>query len=493
MSAALNESLLKPEARVLSTLESDGSRRWLFPRLAPGRYLSRRRIVAYLLIVIFTAIPYLHIKGKPAMLLDLAHRKFIFFGITFLPTDTVLLALLMVSIFLTIFFVTALFGRVWCGWACPQTVYMEFVYRPIERLFTGKSGRGGAPKDVPGWRTAAMYGSFLLVSMYLAHTFLAYFVGVDQLKFWVRQSPLDHPAAFVIMLSTTGLMMFDFAFFREQTCIIACPYGRLQSVLMDRQSLVISYDEKRGEPRGKARSRQQAAGSVRSNSSLPAACCPPPAAPPGDCIDCEMCVQVCPTGIDIRGGLQIECVGCAQCIDVCDTVMDKIGTPRGLIRYSSQSAMAGEPTRIVRPRVVIYALVISGLLSVLSFLLLTKSPLDMTLLRSLGRPFVITDSGEVENTLRIKLTNRTEKPMRLRFAAVDNPLLKVAATQDVVELAPSAQWTEPLLIIAPPTAFPAGILTARIRVTTEDGVSVDRECLLLGPAGAAASTSGEHR
>jgi cytochrome c oxidase accessory protein FixG len=496
VSVSYNQSLLHPQERVLSTLESDGSRRWLSPRLARGRFLTRRRIVAYLLIIIFTAIPYIRVNGKPAMLIDLAHRKFSFFGLTFLPTDTVLLALFMVSVVLSIFFVTALFGRVWCGWACPQTVYMEFVYRPIERLFTGKVGRGGAAKNVPGWRTAAMYFTFLLASMYLAHTFLAYFVGVDALRYWIRQSPFDHPAAFLIMLVTTGLMMFDFAFFREQTCIIACPYGRLQSVLMDKQSLIITYDAKRGEPRGKAGSRPRAAGSEDASAKLPAArlsspksASSPLPASPGDCIACEMCVSVCPTGIDIRDGLQIECIGCAQCIDACDHVMDRIGSPRGLIRYSSQSAMSGEPRKILRPRVAIYMGIVITLLSLLGVMVFTKSQVDVTLLRSLGRPYVMTDAGEVENTLRVKLTNRTEKPLNLQFAVVGNPQLRLI-TQSQVQLKPSEVWTEPMILVAPTSAFTMGNLTARIRVTCEDGVLIDRECLLLGPVGHLASTGG---
>jgi cytochrome c oxidase accessory protein FixG len=455
-----NPSLLQPEQRVLSTLESDGSRRWLYPRPASGKFLKRRRITAYLLIVLFTAIPYIRINGKPAIFLDLVHRQFTFFGVTFLPTDTVLLALLMVSLFLTIFFVTALFGRAWCGWACPQTVYLEFVYRPLERLFMGTRGIGGKPKNVAGWRIAAMYATFLLVSMYLAHTFLAYFVGAEQLRVWIRQSPTSHPAAFAIMLITTGLMMFDFAFFREQTCIIACPYGRFQSVLMDRQSLIVSYDRTRGETRGKSGT--------------------------GDCVDCDLCAKACPTGIDIREGSQIECIACAQCIDACSNVMLKLGRKTDLIRFSSQAANAGQATRFLRPRVVIYIGIVAGLLGLLSYLILSRSPLDVTMLRSIGRPFVMTDAGQVENTIRVKLTNRTDKPMRLRFSALNHSDVSVRATQEAVELAPAQSWTEPLLIVAPPGAFTAGMLHLKIRIAGEDGSpTIDREALLLGPTSVA--------
>jgi cytochrome c oxidase accessory protein FixG len=202
-----------------------------------------------------------------------------------------------------------------------------------------------------------------------------------------------------------------------------------------------------------------------------------------------MCVSVCPTGIDIRDGLQIECIGCAQCIDACDHVMDRIGSPRGLIRYSSQSAMSGEPRKILRPRVAIYMGIVITLLSLLGVMVFTKSQVDVTLLRSLGRPYVMTDAGEVENTLRVKLTNRTEKPLNLQFAVVGNPQLRLI-TQSQVQLKPSEVWTEPMILVAPTSAFTMGNLTARIRVTCEDGVLIDRECLLLGPVGHLASTGG---
>ncbi len=390
--------ILESPQRVLATLERDGSRRWLYPKLALGRFLSRRRIVAWFLIALFTLLPYTRVNGKPTILLDILSRRFTLFGFTFLPTDTLLLALFAVSMILLIFFVTALLGRIWCGWCCPQTVYMEFVFRPIERLFLGRSGVGGAPRsDVAGWRYAAMYGAFFLVSVYLAHTFLAYFVGVNQLRHWMVGSPADHITAFIVVVVVTGAMMFNFAWFREQTCTIACPYGRIQSVLLDRQSLLISYDRTRGEPRGPIR-----------KVPLPVLERTASSQTKGDCIDCELCVSVCPTGIDIREGLQLECIGCAQCIDVCDSVMQKIGRSVGLIRYSSQAAMSGQKQTLLRPRVIIYPLLVAGLLGLLAILIVTKSSVDVTLLRGMGMPFVVTPSGEIENTMRVKLTNRTD-------------------------------------------------------------------------------------
>ena len=305
-------SLPQAPSPVLSTLESDGSRRWIYPRLSRGRFWSRRRAVAYLLLALFTLVPFVRVGGRPLLLLDVIHRRFTICGVTFLPTDTVLLAAFALIWLLSIFFVTALLGRVWCGWVCPQTVYMEFVFRPIERLFTGRRGHGGRPReDVAAWRKTLMYGAYVLICLHLANTFLAYFVPVNVLHTWITSAPSQHPAGFAIVLVVTALMVFNFAWFREQTCIIACPYGRLQSVLLDRQSLVISYDVARGEPRTKS-SRRVPLTVERTLSRGLVTSVTESAPSSGDCVDCTMCVQVCPTGIDIRQGLQIECIGCAS-------------------------------------------------------------------------------------------------------------------------------------------------------------------------------------
>jgi cytochrome c oxidase accessory protein FixG len=480
----VNTPLSLPQAPspVLSTLESDGTRRWIYPRLARGRFWTRRRAVAYFLLALFTLVPFLRIGGKPLLLLDVAHRRFTIAGVTFLPTDTVLLAALALIWILSIFFVTALLGRVWCGWACPQTVYMEFVFRPIERLFAGRRGQGGKPRaDVAGWRKALMYATYLLICLHLANTFLAYFVPAATLHTWIRSAPSQHPAGFTIVLVVTGLMMFNFAWFREQTCIIACPYGRLQSVLLDRQSLVISYDVARGEPRTKSSRRVPlpvdqtlARGLVTSATE--------PAAPTGDCVDCTMCVQVCPTGIDIRQGLQFECIGCAQCIDACDAVMDKLERPRGLIRYSSQAGMAGEPARILRPRVLIYSAIVTVLCGILLTLILTRSPADVTLLRNVGRPFVVAADGTVENTLRLKITNRTDRSHTYTVDAAGNADVRVSMTLGSLTIAPGESATEPVRVLAPANRFTLGHYDVTLRVTADDTVRIDRPFRLLGPA-----------
>ena len=248
------EALLPAPEHVLSTLEQDGSRRWMRPRLSMGSFWKARRMVAYVLMAVFVAIPHIQIAGKPMVLLDIAAREFTILGFTFLPTDTLLLALFMLSVFLTVVLVTAITGRAWCGWACPQTVYMEYLFRPIDRFFEGTVGKGGKAKsDMSGWRSLARIGVYVELSMFLAHTFLAYFVGVERLSQWVQSSPLQHPLAFVVMAATTIAMLFDFLFFREQMCTLACPYGRFQSVMLDPDSMIVGFDYNRGEPRKKGR------------------------------------------------------------------------------------------------------------------------------------------------------------------------------------------------------------------------------------------------
>jgi len=491
MSNPSNPSFLAPPERVLSTLEADGSRRWLSPRLAKGRFLTARRAFAWLLILIFAVVPYVPVNGHPAMLIDLVGRKLHLLGMTFLPTDTLLLALLLVSFILSIFFVTALLGRVWCGWACPQTVYMEFVFRPIERLFLGRAGVGGAPAKVAMWRKPAMYATYLVVCMHMANTFLAYFVPVPILHHWITGGPWHHPIGFAIVVAFAGAAMFNFAWFREQTCLIVCPYGRMQSALLDRQSLIITYDTKRGEPRTKGKrvaSLQlpvvsETRASETDNSQLEAG----HSVTAGDCIDCTLCVQVCPTGIDIRQGLQMECVGCAQCVDACDHVMDKIGLSRGLIRYSSAASVAGEKVRFLRPRVVIYPTIILILLTILTILIATKSSAEVTLLRNLGRPFVVSDSGRVENTVNFKLTNRSDHNLHVSFSIPEHPEITISATDhDDVMLVPGQMWTEPMRIICPQEKFDDGTLNVRIAVSLRDESgclieTIHRPFKLIGP------------
>lgn len=456
---------------VLSTLNDDGSRRWLHPRPSRGDFFTRRAVVAYGLIALFTILPNIRINGFPAVFLDVVHRRFHLFGYTFLPTDFVLLALLGITVFVTIFLITAVVGRVWCGWGCPQTVYMEYVYRPLERFFDGSPGKpaknwvqkSGAGKGIK-------YVAYFLISLFLANVFLSYFVGVGTLAQWVQRSPLNHPTGFLVVACTTALMMFDFCFFREQTCIVACPYGRFQSVMLDRNSLIVGYDRVRGEPRGKGK-RDVSLKVVEGGPK-----------PMGDCIDCTMCVQTCPTGIDIRNGLQLECVHCTQCIDACDAIMDKVGKPRGLIRYTSQADLEGGHWKLLRPRLIIYPVVLTVVVSLFVYLLLHRGPAYVHVQRGQGAPFYTLPSGEVANPVRIKIINRRSEPMDYTVMTSDG-VSRVIADQVPVRVEPFASVMVPATITTQPTSFHRGQYMTSIVVRDSAGFSKDVAYRMMGPAG----------
>lgn len=447
---------------VLSTLNDDGTRRWIKPRLSPGRWWSRRRGVAWLLIAIFTLIPHLRMNGKPLILLDLATRRFTFFGHTFLPTDTILLALLLMGVFFTVFLCTALFGRVWCGWACPQTVYLEFVYRPIERLFEGGPGRRHiAWLHATGLGRVLKHLTYILVSCFLAHTFLAYFVGTDTLRQWVVQSPFRHPGPFLVMAVTTSLMLFDFTYFREQTCIVACPYGRMQSTLLDRRSLIVTYDPNRGEPRRGAG--VIALGQLKQ----------------GDCVDCGLCVATCPTGIDIRNGLQMECVHCTQCMDACDAVMAKIKKPLGLIRYGSQAELAGEKAGLLRPRTLIYPTLIALIVTAIVIVITRQGPASVRVLRGRGPVYTTLPDGAIANPILIKIANRRDAQATFTLDAAG---AQVRSDAFPATLKPGEVATLPATLMARRDDFTQGRLDVRLIILGENGLTIEEPHRMGGPA-----------
>jgi cytochrome c oxidase accessory protein FixG len=452
---------IAPE-RVLPTLNADGTRHRIRPRLYPGRLYRARRVLGWALIATFVGLPLLRVGGEQAILLDVVQRRFVLFGRTFLATDGVLLMLLMLAIFATIVLVTALVGRAWCGWGCPQTVYMELLFRPLERLFEGPreaqlriDRRGGSA------RRLAKNAVFLLLAFVLANVFLAYFVGTSALSRWVLEAPAQHPGGFAVVLVTTGLVFFDFAYFREQMCTVVCPYARLQSVLLDPQSLVIGYDARRGEPRSKGKAKGPGH---------------------GDCIDCQACVTTCPTGIDIRQGLQLECIACGQCADACDSIMDRIAKPRGLIRYSSQRALeSGQASALLRPRVAIYALALVGLLTALLVTGSRQARADVTLLRGLGAPFSVSGT-EVINQLRLKVQNRTGAPGSFRAEVRGVPGARLVAPELPLLVPAGEQRAASFFVIAPAHEVRG---QRRIQIEISDGAALRQlvPYTLLGPQG----------
>lgn len=334
-----------PESR-LQTTDEKGNRVYLFPEDIKGFWKTRRTQFYHFLIFIYLVLPWIYIDGRQWVLLDIPRRVFRIFGVEFYGHDGPLLFFLAAGFVLLMAFITSIWGRVWCGWACPQTVFIDAIYRRIERLIEGKARARKALDQASWgfdkiWKRSLKWFLYTIVSLHIVHSFLGYFVGTHKL-FWITlETPFENWGLFMTMLVMTAIILFDFGWFREQFCIIACPYGRFQSVAMDDHSMIVAYDSSRGEPR---RSKNV------------------PRDQEGSCIDCNRCVKACPTGIDIRNGTQLECIACTMCIDACDEIMEKLKQPKGLIRYTSENELAGKKVSQFQPRSFIYL----GLLMVLT-------------------------------------------------------------------------------------------------------------------------------
>ena len=459
-----SEAKRRPDLDTVYSINTDGSRNHLHPADVSGRWQVRLKLVWAVLIAIYAGLPWIKIGGHPAVHIDLPSRHAYLFGLTFTNQDFFLVFFVLTGAGFALFVVTALWGRVWCGFGCPQTVFMEGVIRQIERLIEGprvtRIRRNQGPWNFDKvWRKTVKNVLFLAVAFLVAHIFLSYFIPVEELFGVMGSHPAENKLVFGWIMFFTALLFVDFAWFREQTCLILCPYGRLQSALIDDDTVIVGYDERRGEPRTK--SKQDG----------------------GDCIDCFRCVAVCPTGIDIRNGLQMECVGCTRCIDACDDIMRKIGKPEGLVRYDSQRAFdGGRRAKLLRPRSYLYAaLGLVGLI-VASVLVAGRDPFQANALRTQGMPYTL-EGERVRNLFTIHLQNKQSHEITLAISGDETAAagIEFLIPQATVDLQPMADLEVPVFAYLSRDAFDSNfplLLTVR---DVETGESKDLKVTFRGP------------
>ncbi|MEP1095607.1 MAG: cytochrome c oxidase accessory protein CcoG [Cyclobacteriaceae bacterium] len=391
----------------LATMDEDGKRLWVYPKKPKGRFTNYRSLVSYSLLLILIGGPFVKIAGQPLLLFDIIQRRFIIFGQVFWPQDFFLFVIGMITSVVFIILFTVVFGRIFCGWICPQTIFMEGVFRKVEYWIEGDY-MAQKKLDKQPWNREKIIKKtskqliFVAISAVIMHTFMAYLVGIEKMWEIIVEGPFENTGGFAAMIVMTGLFYGVFSKLREQVCTTICPYGRLQGVLLDRQSIVVAYDHERGENRSKFRKDEdrEAVGK-------------------GDCIDCKQCVYVCPTGIDIRNGTQLECVNCTACIDACDSIMDRIGKPKGLVRYASEQNIADKLPFKPTARIKAYSTVLLALVGVLISLLIIRSDFETTILRTPGMMFQEREDGMITNLYQLKMVNKTNIAMDVQLELLE--------------------------------------------------------------------------
>ncbi|HLO82514.1 MAG TPA: cytochrome c oxidase accessory protein CcoG [Chitinophagaceae bacterium] len=415
----------------VATIDEKGQRRYIHPKKPKGRLYNARTYTSIIYLIIFFGLPFIKIGGEPFFMLNVLDRKFIFFGQIFGPQDFFIFALGMITFMMFVILFTVIFGRVFCGWACPQTIFMEMVFRKIEYWIDGDMAQQRKLKEMP-WngekirKRLTKIVVFYAISFLIANFFMAYLIGMDQVKLYIHEGITAHFGTFATLLVFSGIFFFVYYWFREQVCIVVCPYGRLQGVLLDKNSIVVAYDYVRGEPRTKP----------KKHVNLEKA---------GDCIDCAACVRVCPTGIDIRNGTQLECVNCTACIDACDAIMDSVQKPRGLIRFASEKNIREGAKTKVTSREIAYSAVLALLLSVLAILLITRDDVDVTVLRASGAVYQTLQDGRLGNVYNIKMANkvRKEKIVTLKLENIEGEIQVVG---DTLKVEGEGYKTQPFII-----------------------------------------------
>lgn len=394
----------------ISTIDNSGKRAWLNPLKPKGRFYDLRKYASYFYLLLFFGLPFIKVGGNPLFLINILERKFILFGTVFWPQDMFIFGLGMVIFIVFIALFTVIFGRVFCGWACPHTIFLELIFRRVEYWIDGDSAYqkqlAAAPWDANKIiKRTSKYFIFFLISFIIANGFLSYIIGVDEL-FKIMSEPISqHKGGFISILIFTGVFFFIYSWFREQVCLIACPYGRMQGVLLDKDSIVVAYDYVRGEERKKFKKNEERTA--------------------GDCVDCNLCVKVCPTGIDIRNGTQLECTNCTACIDVCDNMMDAVGLKKGLIRYASENDIKNKIKSGFTTRMKAYVVVLLVLIGIESTLLITREDYDATVIRAKGLLYQEQPNDMISNLYTIKLLNKTKDSLPVILKLEDYPDAKI--------------------------------------------------------------------
>lgn len=388
------------------TIDDEGNRNWIYPTKPKGKFYNLRSYVSYGFFILFFALPFVQVNGHPLFLFNILEAKFILFGKIFWPQDFFIFGLGMISFVVFIILFTAAFGRLFCGWVCPQTIFMEMLFRKVEYAIEGDAPKQKRLNDGP-WTKEKVFKKtlkislFFLLSFIIANFFLAYIIGIDELKSIITDPVSQHLGGLAAITIFSFVFFGVYTWFREQACTVVCPYGRLQSVLLDKNSMVVAYDYQRGEPRGK----------VKDKDVLHL----------GDCIDCFLCVKVCPTGIDIRNGTQMECVGCTACIDACDEIMDKTHRPRGLIRYASENGIElNQPLRYTS-RMKLYTILLIVLTGILATMLITRKYVDATVMRTAGMLYQEVGKDSLSNLYNIKMVNKSNKNINLTLKLENLP------------------------------------------------------------------------
>lgn len=450
----------------VSTIDSEGKRVWVYPQKPKGRFHQYRVMVAITCLILLFGMPFIRLNGEPLMLFNILERKFIIFGMLFGPQDFALLGLTMITFMVFIILFTVIYGRLFCGWTCPQTIFMEMVFRKIEYLIEGDANKQRALTKAPIsaekiLKKASKHILFFIISFIIANTFLAYIISTDELFKLISEPIAEHVGDLTSLLIFTGVFYWVFAFFREQVCTVVCPYGRLQGVLLDKNSIVVAYDYMRGEKRGKLHK-----GEERTI---------------GDCIDCHQCVAVCPTGIDIRNGTQLECVNCTACIDACDHIMDKVGLPRGLITYASEKGIAERVKLKMSPRIIGYSAVLVLLLGILSFALISRNDTESTILRTPGVMYQENADGTVSNLYNFKVNNKTHKDLPIHFKVKElDATIKIIGLDSVISKKESSAQGS-MFIYVNPKLLKKRSTKIKIEVYSNDRLLETVKTSFLGP------------